>query len=102
MKDGKPVVAFDVDGVIDTHPACWITIYYRLKVCKFECIFVTGAEQPQDKLDRLSIPRDATIIVANRMLKRDAALAAGWEVDIWIDDMPGTIEPCRILADNLE
>jgi hypothetical protein len=33
-------------------------------------------------------------------LKRHAMEFVGIAVDIWIDDMPGTIEPCRKLPDD--
>ncbi len=97
----RPVISIDIDSTWTTHPRAWHEVYNTLQRNGFECIFVTGADQPGDKLDRIGIPINAKIIVANGVLKRKAALDAGYEVAIWIDDMPGTIEPCRILTDDL-
>lgn len=40
------------------------------------------------------------IVYALGVLKRDASRDAGYGVNVWVDDMPGTIEPCRILSDH--
>ena len=96
MTMNKITVAFDIDGVWDTHK-CWLYVYTLLINSGFRVIFVTGRKQPQEKLERLRIPSDAVIIISEGILKKEAALRAGYDVDIWIDDNPGTIEKSKIL-----
>ena len=95
-------IAFDIDGTWDRDPYCFET-FYRLLIGwgKHTCIFVTGREQPADKLYRLRIPKDAVIIVSGPLLKEQAALKAGYKVDVWVDDMPGMIQDCKILGGDL-
>lgn len=95
-------IAFDIDGTWTTHPLFWSNFFWKAKQEGFQCIIVTGSEQPKDKLDRLFIPDDAVIIVSEKEFKEKAALKAGYQVDIWIDDMPGTIQETKILNDNLD
>ena len=96
------VVAFDIDDTWTLDPTAWRDVWDSLTESGFTCVIVTGADQPADKILRLSIPFDAPIVVAKNELKRDAARQAGYEVSVWIDDLPGTIEPCRVLEDNLD
>lgn len=95
-------VAFDIDGTWTEDPVAWLQTFRHFQHLGHTCIIVTGAFHPQDKLDRLLIPQDAVIINSERKFKKHAALTAGYNVTVWIDDMPGTIEPCRILTDNLK
>lgn len=41
------------------------------------------------------------IVYCGRDLKEHATRKAGWVVNIWIDDMPGMIQDCRILGGDL-
>lgn len=91
-------IAFDIDGCWSLAPLMWLRFYINAKGVGNICIFVTGREQPREKLERLSIPDNAIIIVSGSRFKKQAALDAGYSVDIWIDNEPGTIEPARILA----
>lgn len=58
---------------------------------------VTGRSGPGSDMVRFDIPHDIPIIYADRELKEHAARKAGYTVDIWIDDMPGTIQECAII-----
>lgn len=93
----RPTIAFDIDGVFTLNPSAWTAVFTFMRRQGFQCIIVTGADQPQEKLSRLLIPRDAVIINSGRDFKEHAALKAGYKVDVWIDDMPGVIQDCRIL-----
>ena len=95
-------IAFDIDGTWTLMPDVFRSIWNALTSIGCRCIIVTGAPQPSEKLTRLHIPSDATIIIAEGVFKKTAAEKAGHTVDVWIDDMPGTIEPARILSDNLD
>ena len=93
-------IAFDIDGTWGTDPNLFWAIARVFEVKGWTVIVVTGAEQPTDKLERLRLT-NYPIVYALGILKRDAARAAGYSVNVWVDDMPGTIEPCRILTDDL-
>ena len=93
-------IAFDVDGTWGTDPWTFAAVAAMFAKRNWTVIVVTGAEQPADKLERLRLT-DYHIVYALGILKRDAARAAGYSVNVWVDDMPGTIEPCRILTDDL-
>lgn len=90
-------IAIDIDGTWSLAPFMWLRFYINAKGEGHTCIFVTGKEQPQEKLERLNIPSNAIIIVSNSQFKEQEALKAGYRVDIWIDNEPGTIQPCKIL-----
>ena len=63
-------------------------------------IIVTGSKQPYDKLLWLGIAH-LPIVVSNGELKEVAALRAGYKVDVWVDNEPGTIQETKILKDDL-
>ncbi len=93
-------IAFDIDGTWGADPQTFIAVADLFAKRDWTVIVVTGAEQPADKLRRLDLI-GFPIVYALGILKRDAARAAGYSVNVWVDDMPGTIEPCRILTDDL-
>jgi len=93
-------IAFDIDGTWDRDCQMWLALYWCARKNGHTCIFVTGREQPADKLARLHIPESAPIIVSGPLLKGAAAARAGYHVDVWIDDMPGMIQDTKILRDD--
>ena len=99
---GSLIVAFDIDGTWSLDPPAWRKIYDLLYDGRWQPIIVTGSQQPEDKLRRLLIPVDAIIIVSGPLLKEEAARRAGYKVAVWIDDMPGMIQNCRILGGDLD
>ncbi len=63
-------------------------------------IMVTGRRKWSDDMQRSGIPSHVRIIYSGDQLKQRAAAAAGFAVDVWIDDMPGTIQPCVLLENT--
>ena len=92
-------IAFDIDGTWGTDPWTFAAVADLFTKRGWTVIVVTGAHQPTAKLARMEIDR-YPVVYALGVLKRDAARASGYSVNVWVDDMPGTIEPCRILADS--
>jgi hypothetical protein len=90
-------IAFDIDGTWDRDPTFWTWVYNLMPKFDHTAIFVTGREQPPEKLRRLRIPENAIVIVSGPLLKEEAAARAGYKVDVWIDDMPGMIQRTAIL-----
>ena len=101
-RTGSLIVAFDIDGTWSLDPPTWRKIYDLMHDGRWMPIIVTGSHQPEDKLRRLLVPVDAIIIVSGPLLKEEAARRAGYKVAVWIDDMPGMIQHCRILGDDLD
>lgn len=94
-------LAFDIDGTWDRDVDLWLAFYWTAIKRGHHCLFVTGAEQPAEKLARLRLPENAPVIVARGELKETAARRAGYRVDVWIDDMPGMIQECHILGGEI-
>ena len=60
---------------------------------------VTRRKFWSDDMARGGVPGSVTIVYAGDGLKEQAALGAGYRVDVWVDDEPGTIQPMRVLPD---
>lgn len=89
-------IAFDIDGTWDRDPQLFIDVASMFRDEKWTVVIVTGREQPADKIGRLGL-LDFPIVVSGPLLKEHAALKAGYKVDVWVDDMPGVIQDCKIL-----
>jgi len=87
------IIALDFDKTITADTLLWRE-FVRLATIGggHECIVVTGRDK-RHEVDFMDLP----VVYAAGKLKREAAEKAGYEVDIWIDDEPGTIERCRKL-----
>lgn len=92
-------LAIDIDGTWTADPWTFGMLKDLFEDRYWKVIFVTGAEQPKDKLRHLGIHSDV-ITCAPGQFKRDAAIAAGYDVTVWMDDQPGTIEPQRKLTEQ--
>ena len=94
------LIAIDWDRTITADPTCFMRVIDEFAKGGHEFIVVTGRKE-HDRIGlvdpRWKIRLPKAVIYANGKLKRKAAEEAGYKVDIWIDDEPGTIEPCRIL-----
>ena len=95
-------IAFDIDGTWTLAPRLFRATAELFRTHGWTAIIVTGAVQSQDKMDRLRFPRAMPIVFCNGKLKEQAAREAGYKVDVWVDDMPGTIQETKILAGEVE
>ena len=64
-------------------------------------ILATGRSGWSEDMARAELPTDMTIIYCGREMKERVTRRFGWIVNIWIDDMPGMIQGCRILCGDL-
>ena len=94
-------IAIDIDGTWSLDPRLFRRIAVQFKEAGWNVIIVTGSQQPAEKLARLWLD-PFIIIVSGPLLKEEAARKAGYKVDVWIDDMPGMIQNCRILRGDLD
>jgi|JI8StandDraft_1071087.scaffolds.fasta_scaffold39741_3 hypothetical protein len=100
-------IAFDIDGCWSLDPQLFSDIASMFADDGHTVIIVTGRDQPREKLERLGLFIGThfegnhitlyPIIVSGSRFKEHAALDAGYNVDIWIDNEPGTIQPTKIL-----
>lgn len=89
-------IAFDIDGTWDCDPCLFYDVAIKFRISGWDVVVVTGREQPQVKLQGLGII-DFPVVVSGPKFKEQAAIDAGYNVDIWIDNEPGTIQPTKIL-----
>ena len=64
-------------------------------------IIATNRKEWSDDMKRGAIPDDLSIYFCGWSLKADYMRKMGVQVDIWIDDMPGTVQDTRILGGEL-
>lgn len=94
-------IAIDYDKTWTEDPPLWLAFVEAAWKRGHCVIMVTGRNAWSDDMARGGMPDDLPIIYSGSpfgmQFKQRAALAAGFEVDVWIDDMPGTIQACAIL-----
>lgn len=74
-----------------------VTLAYEAYRMGFRVVCVTRRSGWSDDMHAYPTAPGMNIVFAGpHQLKEDAARKAGYEVDIWIDDEPGTIQRCRI------
>jgi hypothetical protein len=55
----------------------------------------------QEERDRFRLLHWIPVVYCHGTYKETACRNAGYEVDIWIDDQPGMIQPSKVLTDDL-
>ena len=88
-------IAIDLDNTWTRSPRLWYEMYYDAAMRGHQTIMVTARRDPvtQEERARYMLPDSMPIVYSLGGFKKPAALAAGYHVDIWIDDSPGTIDP---------
>lgn len=91
----KPLtIAVDYDQTYTADPLFWDQVIALGQQRGHRFVCVTGRREPPDVHERrIPLP----IVCAGPEYKRHAAAKAGYQVDIWIDDMPEMIAPTKIL-----
>jgi hypothetical protein len=92
--------ALDIDHTYTGDPEGFRQFVSLMKERGHRFIFATGREKWTDDMTAMNLP-DIPIVFCGRDFKRKAVTASGYKVDIWIDDMPGTIEPGVFLSGDL-
>jgi hypothetical protein len=84
------IVAFDYDGTWTRAPALFREVVEMFQVAGHTCLLVTGRmdEHGYGNEVRAAIGNIMPVIFADKTWKREAARAAGYEVDVWVDDRP--------------
>ena len=87
------IIAIDWDKTITADPELFGGFIESALARGHTAIIVTGRQAH----DTIVPPWPIEVIYAGNEWKQGAALAAGYKVDIWIDDMPGMIMPSQKL-----
>lgn len=91
-------IAIDFDNTWTADVVLWQQFAANAKKRGHDVIIVTARYGwSEDMLRR--VDGEVRVFFTNGELKRPFMERLGIAVDIWIDDMPGTIEPCRKLPD---
>jgi hypothetical protein len=86
------IISIDYDKTWTEDPDLWHDFANVARHRRHSVVMVTGRKGWTDDMARGHIPTWIPIIYAGDQMKEKAARAAGYPVDVWIDDMPGTIQ----------
>lgn len=87
-------IAIDYDHTYTRDPTLWVNLAKEANKAGHLVIMVTG-RRPDDPVT--VCPIFSTVLYTSGELKREYVERYGFKIDVWVDDEPGTIEPCRIL-----
>lgn len=96
-------IAIDLDNTWTADPWLWYDFRKTATgIAGHTVIMVTARRDPvsDEERRRYMLPPDMPIIYTSGDFKEKHARAAGYKVDIWIDDAPGMIQECAILKDS--
>lgn len=102
-KKSELVFGIDFDGTFAADPLFFKAFVSLLRASGHSCVMVTGREDVPGLAEpvRALVGDLMPIVFAGGTWKKDAAKAAGWIIDIWIDDNPTYIMPPQTLRETL-
>ena len=122
------LIAIDIDNTWSVDPLGWGDFMFRMVGRGHNFIFATGRKGFSEDMERMKLrkmgkysvqfnglytdPEDKNlsynrwlpipIVYCGNESKRQACLKAGYEVDIWIDDMPAMIDGGLLIGEDEE
>ena len=90
MNEKKLTIALDYDYTYTEMPDLWKQFIGAVEQHGHTVVCVTGRTVPPG-LGEIQLPVSVNVVCAGELAKDEAASNAGYDVDIWIDDMPETI-----------
>lgn len=93
------IVSIDYDDTFTADPKAWSDVIKCLQACSHTVICVTGRYGTPEDIDQLTraLP-GIQVVFARDEAKNDAAKIAGYEVDVWIDDLPSRVMSPKVIA----
>jgi hypothetical protein len=84
------IIGIDYDGTFSADPGLWRGFVKQAVARGHKCLCVTGRSDVGDLGDevRRALGSLMPVLFAGLAWKRDTASAAGYDVDVWIDDNP--------------
>jgi hypothetical protein len=86
------IIAIDYDNTYAADPHTFNEVIEVFKAAGHTVICVIGRPAIMGKPVLDSIGQLVPVVFAGADWKREAAQARGYKVNVWIDDMPGTID----------
>ena len=91
-------ISIDYDKTWSADPSLWRKFYYDAKDRGHRVIVATNRKEWSDDMKRGAIPDDCSIYFCGGEFKETALLKLGVSVNVWIDDMPGTVQHPLIIG----
>lgn len=91
------IFAIDFDGTFAADPDMFRLAVRLLRARGHGCFLITNRREDQGAEVKLLVGDLMPIVFAGPMSKYDAAFAAGYDVDIWIDDAPHIVNVSGIV-----
>lgn len=85
------LIAFDYDRCYTRDPDFGDAVIALARQRGHDVIMISNRAWPPEPHER--VPKDVPFLAVADEYKRPAAEAAGYRVDVWIDDIPGSVEP---------
>ena len=92
----------DIDGTYTRDPHLWSLWIQLAEQQGNEVYFVTGRSQSDGVGDLPNLPPIPVVYCGPYELKIEACLRQGIQIDVWIENEPGTVEPQRIANEALD
>ncbi len=95
------IISLDYDNTYTRDPEMWNKFILDAEEIGHKVICVTGRAHLDHFMKPVldSIGKLCPVVFAGSKWKRDAALEAGWKVDVWIDDMPEYISKQHLIGE---
>lgn len=94
------LIAIDYDYTFTAMPEYWLKVIEMGAAQGIEWVCVTGRTEKPDFDLEPALPEHVVVICAGDECKAVVAERNGYRPNIWIDDMPGTIDPPIIIYDE--
>lgn len=85
------IIAIDYDGTYSAAPELWDQFIQLFQVAGHTIICCTGRTEDLAKPVMNSVGKMVPVIFAGGVPKREACKKRGYDVNVWIDDMPEMI-----------
>jgi hypothetical protein len=89
-------IAIDYDGTFAADPEMFWPIITIMKAKGHQVVIVTGRSEDFGHEIKQAVGNIVPIVFAGMQWKRKAAEAAGYKVNIWIDDNPEYIDAQKV------
>lgn len=86
------IIGIDYDGTFADDPVGWTEVIKLMEARGHKFICVTGRSKEMAGSVYEDINGLIPIVFAGKDWKKVAAERHGWKIDIWIDDMPSSVE----------
>lgn len=84
-------IAIDWDGTYNADPDLFKDIIELIKLKGHKVVIVTGRSECTGQEIKNEMINVAPVVFAGDNWKKNAAIAMGYEIDVWIDDLPESI-----------